>query len=414
MPVTATLEEIVRQLTSGSLKLHETDEATGDSNLATQARRKALEQMLGLDLSDFEDDLDYNQVVGRNCENTIGSIRVPIGIAGPIQVQGSHAAGSFYVPMATTEGALVASVNRGMTAIRNSGGAVAMVLEDKMTRAPVFKTPGLREAVTLVNWVESNLERIKEVFESSTRHGKLLRIRPFVVGRNVFLRFEASSGDAMGMNMVVKSTNDVAKFIETELPWAKTVSLSGNMCTDKKAAATNWILGRGKSVVAESVINADVVSSVLKTTPENIAEVALRKLYLGGARAGVHGGFNAHAANILSAIFIATGQDPAQLVESSGCITYCETTEDRGLYISVTLPTLEVGTVGGGTSLPTQRKALQILGVAGSGNPPGLNAVRFAEIIAAAVLAGELSLLAALAAHHLADSHMRLGRKARS
>jgi len=407
------LEELVEKLVKGAVKMHEADRLAGDVNVATEARRKALERILRIDLSALDDSLDFNKVVGRNCENTIGSIRMPVGVAGPLKVNGIHASGLFYVPLATTEGALVASVNRGAAAILESGGAVARVLDDKITRAPVFKTPSLPRAVEFVEWVNTNFERIRKVFESTTRHGRLLRIRPFIVGRNVYLRFEAGSGDAMGMNMIVKATHEVSRFIESELPWVEGVSLSSNMCTDKKAAATNWILGRGKSVVAEAVISRQTVASKLKTTPEKIAEVTLRKLDLGGARAGTLGGFNAHAANILAALFIATGQDAAQVVESSECITYGETTESGDLYISVTLPTLEIGTVGGGTGLPTQQKALEILGVWGSGDPPGTNALKFAEIVASTVLAGELSLMSALAARHLAESHMRLGRGGR-
>ncbi|MDJ0269888.1 MAG: hydroxymethylglutaryl-CoA reductase (NADPH) [Aigarchaeota archaeon] len=406
------IDELVKRILRGEVRLHEVEKHVKDSNVATRVRRRAIEEISHLDLSPLDDNVvDFNDVVGRNCENTIGCVKVPMGIAGPLKVRGDHASGEYLIPLATTEGALVASVNRGASAITESGGAVVKVLDDKITRAPVFKTPSLEKAVEFIEWVEDNFGKIKEVFESTTRHGRLLRIRPYVVGRTVFLRFEASSGDAMGMNMIVKATDEVSRFIHENLPWVENVSLSGNLCTDKKAAAINWVLGRGKSVIAEAVVSRETVEKKLKTTPDRIVEVVLRKLYLGSGRAGVLGGFNAHVANVIAALFLATGQDLAQVVDSSHCITYCEELDDGDLYISITLPTLEVGTVGGGTSLPTQRKALEIIGVAGGGEPPGTNALKFAEIVAATVLAGELSLLSALAAHHLADAHMRLGRK---
>ena len=406
------IQAIVNEVLEGRVQLHELDKLLGDSNRATLLRRGFLERRLGIDLSPLGDEvIDYNEVVGSNCENTIGSVKVPVGVAGPLKVDGEYASGEYYIPLATTEGALVASVNRGCSSITSSGGAKVRVLDDKITRAPVFKAPTILKAVEFVNWVRDNFNEIKQVFESTTRYGRLRDIKPFIVGRTVFLRFEASSGDAMGMNMIVKAVDEVVKHIQDRIDWVEMVSISGNLCTDKKPAAINWILGRGKTVSAEAVVSREVVRSKLKTEPEKIEEVCLRKLYLGGARAGALGGYNAHTSNIIAAIFLATGQDLGQVIESSFSLTYCETLENGDLYISTTLPSLEIGTTGGGTMLPTQRKSLEIIGVAGSGDPPGTNALKFAEIIAATVLAGELSLLAALAAHHLTQAHMRLGRR---
>jgi hydroxymethylglutaryl-CoA reductase (NADPH) len=401
--------DVEEALERGELALHKLDEVLGDSVAATEARRRFLEKKSGKDLSALRSDLPFNEIVGRNCENTIGAVSLPVGVAGPLRVEGRYARGEFYIPLATTEGALVASVNRGCSVIREAGGASVSVLYDGMTRAPVLETPSLRHSAQLAEWVKLEEQRLREAFGETTRHGELVSVSPFVVGRHLFLRMTARTGDAMGMNMVTRGAERVVEEIVKTHPWARHIALSGNLCTDKKAAAVDWILGRGKSVTAEVRMPRELVETKLKTTPEDMARVALAKLYLGSARAGVIGGFNAHAANVVAAVFIATGQDPAQVVESSFCLTLVEAGEE-GAYVSVTLPSLEVGTVGGGTWLPAQRAALEMLGVAGPGDPSGTNALKFAEIVAGAVLAGEISLIGALAAHHLARAHVRLGR----
>jgi hydroxymethylglutaryl-CoA reductase (NADPH) len=401
--------DVEEALERGEIALYKLDELLGSSVKATEARRRFLEKRLGKDLSALKSDLPFDQIVGRNCENTIGAVSIPVGVAGPIKVEGTYARGEYYVPLATTEGALVASVNRGCAAVREAGGASAAVVADAMTRAPVFETPSVKHSVELAGWVRREQERLKEAFGETTRHGEMLDLKPFVVGRYLFLRIEARTGDAMGMNMVTRGAERVAEKIVEANPWARHIALSGNLCTDKKAAAVNWILGRGKTVTAEVTIPRRIVEERLKTTPEAMEKVAMTKFYLGSARAGVLGGFNAHAANVIAAIFLATGQDPAQVVESSFCLTMVEALEE-GVYVSVTLPSLELGTVGGGTWLPAQRAALELMGVAGPGDPVGANALKMAEIVAATVLAGEVSLVAALAAHHLVKAHMRLGR----
>lgn len=400
--------EIEEALMRGEIALYKLDEALKSSVKATELRRKFLEKRLGKDLSALKSDLPFDQIVGRNCENTIGAVSIPVGVAGPLKVEGTYAKGEFYIPLATTEGALVASVNRGCSTIKEAGGAAAAVISDAMTRAPVFETPSLRHSAALAEWVKREQQLLKRTFSETTKHGELVEVRPFVSGRYVFLRIEARTGDAMGMNMVTRASERVAAKIVEANPWASHLAVSGNLCSDKKAAAVNWILGRGKTVTAEVTIPRRIVEEKLKTTPEAMQKVAMTKLYLGSARAGALGGYNAHAANIVAAIFLATGQDPAQVVESSSCITLVEAVEE-GVYVSVTLPSLEVGTVGGGTWLPAQRAALDLVGVAGPGEPPGMNALKFAEIVASTVLAGEVSLIAALAAHHLVKAHMRLG-----
>jgi len=311
--------------------------------------------------------------------------------------------------LATTEGALVASINRGCKAITVGGGARARVISDGMARAPLIRTESVEKALELVKWVESNENVLREAASRTTKHGALEKIQPFIVGNLVWLRLVYRTGDAMGMNMATIASDEVCKVIEKSFPEAECVALSGNMCVDKKPSCLNKLLGRGKYVVAEALLPRDVVVKILKTEPEAIHYINISKNLMGSA-AACSLSFNAHFANIIAAIFIATGQDVAQVVESSLGYTWTELREDGSLYISVTLPSLEVGTVGGGTWLPTQREALELLGVAGGGSPPGTNALKFAEIVASAVLAGELNLLAALAAGHLARAHEKLGR----
>lgn len=407
------LEDIFTKIDRGELKLHELDKLFNDSNKATEVRRRYIESRVNVKLDNVgKTVIDFNTVVGRNIENTIGAAQVPIGIAGgPLRVIGDYANGLYYIPLATTEGALVASVNRGAKIVTEAGGARSKVINDGMTRAPVIAVPSVIDAVELVNWVNEHFNEVKSVAESTSRHAKLVSIQPFIVGNNVWLRFKFTTGDAMGMNMVTIATDKAVKYILSNFPKARLVALSGNMCVDKKANAVNFLLGRGgKTVISEAVIPRSTLEKWGGVTAEDVAEVNNRKNLLGSALAHSYG-FNAHFANIIAAIFIATGQDVAQVVESSMGITWMEPLDNGGdLYVSVTLPSLEVGTVGGGTGLPTQREMLQMLGVYGSGNPPGTNALKFAEIVAAAVLAGEVNLVLALARDELARAHEMLGR----
>jgi 3-hydroxy-3-methylglutaryl-coenzyme A reductase (EC 1.1.1.34) len=288
-------------------------------------------------------------------------------------------------------------------------GPKSIVIKDGMARAPLFKLPSAVDSVKFIDWVRLNLSRIKEVAESGSRHLRLNEVQPFVMGNNVWLRLVFNTGDAMGMNMVTIASERVAKWIEDNYQGVRLISVSGNMCVDKKPNAVNFLMGRGKTVVSEAVISRRYLMERFGITPEDVVNVNVRKNLLGSAYAHSYG-FNAHFANIITAIFIATGQDVAQVVESSMGTTWAEVNDDGDLYVSVTLPSLEVGTVGGGTGLPTQREALQMLGVQGGGDPPGSNAVKFAEIVAAAVLAGELNLLIAQHRRELGRAHEMLGR----
>jgi len=338
----------------------------------------------------------------------VGAVQVPMGVAGPVAVDGGALSGERYLPMATTEGALVASINRGCSVVNDAGGATARVTKSGMTRAPIFRVADVAEAEALVSWVRDNEGVLREAAESTTSHGELLDVTPYVVGNNVYLRFRYDTKDAMGMNMVTIATREACDEIEAETD-ASLVALSGNLCSDKKPAAINAVEGRGRSVAADVEVPREVVEERLHTTPESIAEINTRKNLVGSAKAGGLG-FNAHVANAVAAMFLATGQDEAQVVEGANAITTAETTPEGDLYLSVSLASLEVGTVGGGTGLPTQAAGLDILGVRGGGDPAGSNGDALAEAIAVGALAGELSLLAALGSRHLSSAHADLGR----
>ena len=398
--------DIIKRVQKGEINLHELEEHV-NSDMAANARRQILESELDVKLSSIGNYTFDAKLASTNIENMIGSVQIPMGVAGPITVFGSAIEGSFYLPLATTEGALVASVNRGCSAIRHAGGAIARVFNNAMTRAPVFKVANVSESLDFTNWISANYSEIEEIANSTTSHGELLGIKPYVVGNSIFLRFSYDTKDAMGMNMVTISTKKVSEFLEQQTP-AKLISLSGNLCSDKKPAAINAIEGRGRTVSADVLIPRKIVEEKLHTTPEAIVEINTQKNHIGSARA-VSLGHNAQAANIIAAIFLATGQDAAQVVEGANVITTADV-RDGGLYLSVTLLSLEIGTIGGGTHLPSQSEALDILGVRGGGTPPGSNADAFAEIISSGVLAGELSLLSALGSRDLSSAHERLGR----
>ncbi|KAJ3284901.1 3-hydroxy-3-methylglutaryl-coenzyme A (HMG-CoA) reductase isozyme [Borealophlyctis nickersoniae] len=350
------------------------------------------------------DHYDYSKVLGVCCENVIGYLPLPVGVAGPFTIDGDV----YQIPMATTEGCLVASTSRGCKAISMGGGARTALVADGMTRGPVVQFPNVGRAAAAKAWLEGEgLESVKAAFDSTSRFARLKKVKVGIAGRLVFIRFSATTGDAMGMNMISKGVEQALSTLSSEFPDMQVIAISGNYCTDKKPAAINWIEGRGKSVVSEAVIPAKVVETVLKTTTQALVEVNIAKNLVGSAMAGSVGGFNAHSANILTAVYLATGQDPAQNVESSQCMTLMECVNGNDLYISCTMPCVEVGTVGGGTALPAQSACLEMLGVRGANtDTPGANAQKLARIICASVMAGELSLLSALAAGHLVKSHM--------
>ncbi|OGM09460.1 hydroxymethylglutaryl-CoA reductase (NADPH) [Candidatus Woesebacteria bacterium RBG_13_34_9] len=371
-------------------------------------RRQALEKLTHTKLQYINHpSFNIEHVSTKNCENLIGKVEIPLGIAGPLKIHGNYAKGNFYIPLATTEGALIASVNRGCKAVDRSGGAQVFIEKSGMTRAPLFRTKGLKQTKKFIAWINTHLKEIAERVHKTDSHLTLLSITPFIVGRNVFLRFVFDTQDAMGMNMVTIACNYIRNYIEKEMK-VECVALSGNVCTDKKPSWINKIEGRGYSVHAEARIPKNIIREILKTDLEKIIEVHINKNLVGSSISGSMG-FNAHHVNIIAAIFAATGQDLAQVVEGSiGNTIFEKTGED--LYASVSIPDLPLGTVGGGTQLETQKEALSILGVAGGGNPPGSHAKKLAEIVVSATLAGEISLISSLAQGSLAHAHQKLGR----
>ncbi|QUH22330.1 hydroxymethylglutaryl-CoA reductase (NADPH) [Methanobacterium alkalithermotolerans] len=396
--------EIIKKLSSGDMKLHEIEKFTSNVKESVDIRREYIETISAGSLDNVAHySLDMEEAVKKNIENPVGTIQIPVGVAGPLKVQGEYAKGDFYVPLATSEGALVASVNRGCSLITQAGGVTTRIISDKMTRAPVIKAESVIKALEIKTWIEDNFHILKETAESTTSHGKLLKIDPIlVVGSYLYPRFVYSTGDSMGMNMVTIATEKALDLLQKKTG-AHVVALSGNVCVDKKPSALNMVEGRGKTMIAEIVIPAEMVKQKLKTTPQAVVEVNVAKNLVGSAIAGSMG-FNAHYANMIGALFLATGQDEAHVVEGSMGITTAE--EQNGdLYFAVTLPDVPLATFGGGTRLETARECLEIMDVYGAGKVQ-----KFAEIVAATVLAGELSLLGALASGHLARAHKDLGR----
>ncbi|AES95526.1 3-hydroxy-3-methylglutaryl-coenzyme A reductase-like protein [Medicago truncatula] len=404
-------EEVVGAVVSGSIPSYSLESKLGDCRRAAKIRNQAVERVTGRSLEGLPmKGFDYDSILGQCCEMPIGFVQIPVGVAGPLLLDGNE----YTVPMATTEGCLVASTNRGCKAIYVSGGASAVVLRDGMTRAPVVRFNSAKRASQLKFFLEDpqNFDSLSHTFNKSSRFARLQSIKATMAGKNLYTRFTCSTGDAMGMNMVSKGVQNVLDFLQTDFPDMDVIGISGNFCSDKKAAAVNWIEGRGKSVVCEAVIKEEVVKKVLKTSVESLVELNMLKNLTGSAMAGALGGFNAHASNIVSAIYLATGQDPAQNVESSHCMTMMEAVNDgKDLHISVTMPSIEVGTVGGGTQLASQSACLNLLGVKGaSKETPGANSRQLATIVAGSVLAGELSLMSAIAAGQLVKSHMKYNR----
>lgn len=369
-------------------------------------RRKALEKKVKVKLFHVGNySLDAELASTRNCENMIGAVQIPLGVAGPLRIKSSLQDREVFIPLATTEGALVASVNRGSKAVTASGGANVISKRIGITRAPIFVVENIKTGEEIIKWVEDNFVAIKKITEGTSSHLKLLDIHPWMAGRNLFLRFKFDSQDAMGMNMVTIACTLAADFVEKKTK-AKLVSISGNICVDKKPNMLNFVEGRGTQVWADCVLPLEVVKKILKTTPEKFVDVVTRKVYLGSILSGSIGA-NSHAANVLAAIFSASGQDIAHVAEISSVVTTAEIVK-KGLYVCVFLSDLVVGTIGGGTGLATQKEALSILGVFGGDN--GKNSQRLAEIIGAAVLAGEISLIASLSVNSLACAHKKLGR----
>ncbi|KAM7538564.1 hypothetical protein Aperf_G00000047702 [Anoplocephala perfoliata] len=402
--------EVLQMVEEGHLKTRDLETAVKSLPRAVSLRRQDLASRLhnphivnSIPYTNY----DYRAVMGQCCEEVIGYIPIPLGKVGPLLLDGKE----HYVPMATTEGCLVASTNRGCRALFLSGGVKTALFRDQMTRAPVVLFPSIAEVVKCIAWIESpeGFRILRDAFNETSSHAELISIFPNPAGRYLHLRFAARTGEAMGMNIVSKGTDRALRILNNYFPRMQVISLSGNMCSDKKPTAINQIMGRGKSVLAEARIPGRVVARILRTESKQLARLTKVKNWTGSAMAGALGmaGCNAHAANIVAALFAATGQDLAQVVDSSACLTQLEAEADGSLYVSVTMPCIEVGTVGGGTRLPAQRACLEMLDL-----QVERPAEHLARLVAGVVLAGEISLLAALATHDLVQAHMRLNRAA--
>jgi hydroxymethylglutaryl-CoA reductase (NADPH) len=339
-----------------------------------------------------------------NLEGFSGVAQVPIGFAGPLAVDGEHARGEFYVPLATTEGTLVASYNRGMRLTREAGGVRTTVIDDAMQRAPCFVFRDARAARAFGEWVESHFAAIKAKAEETTQFGRLRNIEQYAVGKLRFLRFNFTTGDAAGQNMVTKATRHACQWIEAQrIDGLEHYVLAANLDTDKKHSPLNSLHTRGKRVVAEVTLPAALIESVMHTTAK--ALFAQRQLSNMGSLLSGSVSNGAHYANGITAMFIACGQDVANVAESSAGFSYGELGDAGDYYFSVTIPSLIVATYGGGTGLPTQRECLEALGAYGRGHVR-----KFAEIVAATVLCGELSLGSAIVADQWVASHEAHGR----
>lgn len=379
----------------------------GDENFSEEAireRHEFIEETTDAELEHVSGySIEPDETEG-NIENFVGVAQVPVGVAGPLKINGEHAQGEFPIPLATTEGTLVASYSRGMKAINMSGGAECTVMEDRMNRAPAFVFDSAREGREFRDWVFEHYDDVRREAEETSSVAELESIEPYTTSRFVYLRFNFTTGDAAGQNMVGKATFAGCNWILENYPGhVDNFYLEGNMATDKKASQVNTLRTRGKTVTAEAVVDRKVVTRHLGAEPESLVrhgDVGTMGAYMAGANNN-----GAHPANGIAAMFVACGQDEANVAESSAGMVHSEITDSDDLYVSVTVPSLIVATHGGGTSLPTQRECLKMLGCHGTGKVD-----KFAEIVAGVVLAGELSLASAISASDWVTSHEALGR----
>ena len=339
-----------------------------------------------------------------NIENFIGMAQIPVGMAGPILIKGTIAQGDFFIPLATTEGALVASYNRGMKACRLSGGITTVCLAEGVQRCPYFKFETIGEVGIFLKWIQNNMDNFTKIVSKTSRFAQLKDVKTTVEGNSAILTFEFTTGDAAGQNMVTICTDQICQFILSDFHITPSQwYIESNYSGDKKATAVSFTNVRGKKVTSEIVISKEICESTLKTTPELIADY-WQSSTLAAIQSGSIGA-QGHVANGLTALFLACGQDVACISESSIGLTRMQVNKNGDLYVSVTLPSLIVGTVGGGTGLPTQKECLEMIGCTGQGS-----ARKFAEICCAIALTGELSIASAMSANHFTRAHQNLGR----
>src|SRR4051812_9537298 len=378
----------------------QSDDYTHD---AASARRDFLKEQAGASLEHVGSySFDPSGLPG-NIEHFTGVAQVPLGIAGPLLVNGEHAQGEFYVPLATAEGTLVASYNRGMRLLHEAGGVKTTIMADHMQRAPAFLFPSAREVRAFAGWLDEHFDEIKQAAEATTRSGKLQNIEKFTAGRILYTRFNYTTGDAAGQNLTGKATQAACIWIREQYPEIEQHFLESNFATDKKSSQVNMLHTRGKRVIAEATIPNELFHRIMRSDT-GLMYRARQVSNLGGFMSGVNNN-GAHSANGITAMFIATGQDAANVAESSAAFVYAELRENGDYYYSVTIPSLIVATYGGGTGLATQRECLELLDCYGKDKVR-----KFTEIVAATVLCGELSLGSAIVAEEWVSAHDLYGR----
>jgi len=368
------------------------------------ARRASILEQTGVDLKYTAGYTIDPSAVSGNIEMFTGIVQMPMGFAGPLLVDGEHAQGEFLIPMATTEGTLLASYNRGMKIASLAGGVKTTVIDDGMQRGAGFTFEDARAAFRFGKWVEENYSTIKEIRETTTSVGKLIRIEQYPVGKIRFLRFNFTTGDAAGQNMVNKAAHAACKWILQNMPDSiEAFKFGSQFDSDKKHSLVNALTVRGKKVVAEITIPRQLMIDIMRTTPEDyqrFKSTSTLEAFMAQAVSNA-----SHVANGVAAVFIATGQDEANVAESSAAYYHGEIDKNGDLYMSITIPALIVATYGGGTGLPTQRECLEVMDCYGAGK---VN--QFAEIVSAVALCGELSLGSAILADEFVSSHDKYGR----
>ncbi len=349
---------------------------------------------------------ELSQANQKNCENMIGAVALPVGLAGPVKIIEQQKTAEYFVPLATSEGALVASVNRGLKAINQAGGAQVRVTNFGITRAPVFAFRSGNEAFAFAQYLEEvkTSAKIRQITEKTSSHLKFIKLMSLVRGRNVYVRFSFLTDEAMGMNMVTIALQKLWEEFLSQYKGIEMLALSSNVCTDKKVSFINQLLGRGYSAQAEIFLNEEILQNVLKTNARDFLRTHQAKNVLGSQIAGSNSA-NMQFANVAAAFYMATGQDLAHIVEASQGTTIVEN-EEKGLYVAVNLPDLPLGSVGGGTNLPAQKELRNLI----TKDQKDLSASQLVTILAAGVLAAEISGLAALSNHSLASAHQRLAR----
>ncbi len=407
--------KILNKLKSNIIKPYQISAITKNEEKAAEIKRKYLEIKYNINKKlkyISQTNIDYSDAAKRNISgNLIGAVQIPLGFI-EININGQFAKGHNLVFLATTEGRLVDGIARGASAL-NSKGVTTKILKDEMTRSIIIETNSLNNAYKSKKYIDESFIEIKKYFSKSSKYLILKNISSQVFGKLLFLRYGATTGAAMGMNMITIASHDATIKIIEKLNQkkinAKFFTESGNMCIDKKPGFINQILGRGISISAEAVIKKEIIKKYFKVNPSQIVKMNYYKNYIGSSLAGAIGN-NAHIANVMSAIFIAYGQDIAQVVDSVSGYDNVELTESGDLYFSINLPSLEIGVYGGGTMRETQKELLIASKIYGENDEKGIKKYKFAELIAASVLAGELNLLSALAGQELSNSHASIKR----